>query len=310
MSIIGIGEVLWDVYDGEKYIGGAPANFVCDLVQLGHQAHIVSRVGKDRPGEELISALRLRGAVTDYIQTDSYKPTGRVLIKLKKGAIPTFTCIRDVAFDYMTMTPQLELIAKKSSVVLFGSLAQRNAASQSVIYSFLDTSPGKIKIFDANFRGRKLPEKKMVESSLQRATVLKTDKREWRILKKVLEKQNMSNGGMFQYLVERFNLRYVCVSLGRGGCVISTGKEYVYMPGIKITAVDTVGAGDAFAAGFVDAVLRNDELPMIAIWANAIGALVASMNGASPCFTKKDIQKFLDDHQDRVSIKKYKILEF
>ena len=310
MSIVGLGEILWDVYEDEKYIGGAPANFACDLVQLGRSAHLVSRVGKDRLGEELRIALKLRGVGVRYIQTDSIKATGSVLVKLNRGAIPSFNCVRDVAYDYLEITPGILSLAEKTDVVLFGSLAQRNKMSRSSIYQFLDISPAKLKLFDFNHRGRKLPEEEMVFESLRRAAVFKADKREWRIFKKLIGKSDVPNKKVFRYITDRFNLAHICVSLGRGGCVVSTGKEHHYSPGIKLVPVDTVGAGDAFLSGFVDASLDRKDLPEIASWANALGAMVASLPGASPKFKRQDIYEFLEQHTKRVSIEKYKNLEF
>jgi len=310
MTIVGIGEAVWDIYGDDKHIGGAPANFSSDIAQLGRSVSLVSRVGTDRPGEELLGALRVKGVGTSHMQKDIIKATGRVMVKLKKGAIPSFCCIRDAAYDYLEMNPRLERLAEKAAVVLFGNLALRTAASRQTIFRFLDFSGARLKIFNFNYRSRKLPDEEMIIGSLKRSTVIKADKREWRILKKVLRKNDESNESVFQYMREQFGILYTCVTLGRGGCIISTGKNFVYTPGFKIKPIDTVGAGDAFMAGFVDAYLDNKNLEDIAFWANGMGALVALKNGASPNLSRSELLDFFNQHTRKNCICKYKSLDF
>ncbi len=310
MTIVGIGETVWDLYGEDRFIGGAPANFASNIAQLGRPVALVSRVGTDRHGEELVGALRVKGVGTAHVQKDMIKATGRVTVKLKKGAIPSFCCLRDAAYDYLEMNARLQKLAERSEVVLFGNLALRTPVSRETIFRFLDLSKSRLKIFNFNYRARKLPDEELIIGSLRRSTVIKADKREWRILKRVLRRMDEPNDVVFRYMRETFGVQYICISLGRGGCIISSGNGFIYSPGFKIIPVDTVGAGDAFMAGFVDAYLDGRPLEDIAFWANAMGALVASKNGASPHFDRDELIAFIREHTRRVSIGKYKSLEF
>ena len=79
--IVGLGEVLWDLYPDEKFLGGAPANATIHANQLGACGIIASAVGEDHLGDEILSVLQKRGIKTDYIQRNSDYPTGTVFPK-------------------------------------------------------------------------------------------------------------------------------------------------------------------------------------------------------------------------------------
>src|SRR3954452_15176255 len=100
--IVGIGEVLWDVFpDGRKVAGGAPFNFAFHCKQLGHEAVIVSRVGDDELGRELRAEVRSLGLTDDFIQTDYEHPTGTVRVTVDEQGQPSYEIVDDVAWDYI-----------------------------------------------------------------------------------------------------------------------------------------------------------------------------------------------------------------
>ncbi|MCI0495452.1 PfkB family carbohydrate kinase, partial [candidate division KSB1 bacterium] len=128
-TIIGIGEILWDIYENEKYLGGAPANFAYHCQQLGDRGIIVSRVGDDDLGRSVIDSLRHRSLETRYIQSDSSRKTGTVYVTIDEKGKPQFQCSTDVAFDYLEFDDRLCSLAQEADAILFGTLAQRNSVS-------------------------------------------------------------------------------------------------------------------------------------------------------------------------------------
>src|SRR5262249_37879993 len=152
--IVGIGELLWDVYpDGSKVAGGAPFNFAFHCHQLGHPAAIVSRVGDDDLGRELRERVRELGLSDEYIQTDREHSTGTVQVTLDTNKVPTYTITENVAWDYIEWDKQLESLAKECCAMCFGTLAQRSAPSRQAIGAMTRAASG-IKVFDVNIRGQ------------------------------------------------------------------------------------------------------------------------------------------------------------
>src|SRR5262245_33446727 len=155
--IVGIGELLWDVYpDGRKVAGGAPFNFAFHCHQLGHPAVIVSRVGDDDLGRELRERVRELGLSDEFIQTDDEHPTGTVRVTLDENKVPTYTSTENGAWDFIAWDKRLEQLANTSRGVCFGTLGQRTDVSSSTIVGFVQTAgrdcDGAYRIFDVNLR--------------------------------------------------------------------------------------------------------------------------------------------------------------
>src|SRR5580658_276132 len=98
-QIVGIGEVLWDLLPAGKQLGGAPANFVCHAHALGASARLVSRVGNDALGREIIASFAARGLPTETIAVDAEAPTGSVSVEVGPGGQPRYTIHENVAWD-------------------------------------------------------------------------------------------------------------------------------------------------------------------------------------------------------------------
>ncbi len=303
-KIIGIGEILWDIYGSEKYLGGATANFTSHAHQLRQEGIIVSRVGKDKLGDEIICSLKKKGIHTGFIQQDNLYPTGTVYIRLLPGSVPKFLCSQNVAFDYLEFDKNLESLSEKADAVLFGSLAQRNEVSRKTIVKFLTSLKKAVKIYDINFRGFRKSNLIDIEKSLHLADILKSNKDELIKLKKIFNKKDKDDIAFLFHLLNEYKIRLICITLGKWGCLFLNKNEKFYSPGVKINAVDTVGAGDAFAAAFITSHLQKKPLMETAEFSNYIGAFVASKMGATPKYSKREINNFINTHKEKNTKKK------
>ncbi len=290
--IIGLGEILWDIYGDQKFLGGAPANFAIHCTQLGDIGVALSRIGNDELGEEIIQALSARGIKTEYLQTDSEKPTGTVDVKLDKNGKPHFTCHTCVAFDYLQVTADSESLVQNADALLFGTLAQRNSEARQTIQQLLKSATKTLKVFDINLRGWNDEVKKIVFDSLNFADVVKLNDDEISMLKMQID-PGESDIEFLKKLTSEFNLKLAALTLGERGCILTDGIDVVQEDGIPISVVDTTGCGDAFAAGLVHQLLRGASLKEIARFSNAIGAFVAQFKGATPMYSREDIEKFI-----------------
>ena len=281
MSVmVGIGEVLWDVFADRQILGGAPANFAYHASQLGHQAFIVSRVGNDRLGRRLLSALRGDRLATDYIQSDPRHPTGTVRVDVAADGTPDFTITPDVAWDYLEPSDSLIGLAERTDAVCFGSLAQRNRRSRQTIEQFLDAAAGALKVFDINLR-QHYWSAEIIKAGLDRADLLKLNDDEQAKLAELLPGPD-GPVDWARSVIDRYHLRLVCVTRGSRGCLLVSPDQHAEHPGFEVDVVDTVGSGDAFTAALVSGYLAGQPLPDLAKFANRIGAYVATQPGATP----------------------------
>lgn len=278
--IVGIGEILWDVFPEGKQLGGAPLNFSYHCAQLGASAHPVSAVGADADGAEIRQILALKHLTDTFVQTDERHSTGRVNVSLRGGK-PDYEIVRDAAWDHIRFDDSLRDLAARADAVCFGSLAQRSPDSRAAIQAFLEAvRPGGLRIFDVNLR-QDFYSREILESSLRHANILKLSDEELPVL-----------AGMFAFsgntqeqlraLLLGFELRLVAFTRGAQGSLLVTADGTADHAGIPTEVVDTVGAGDSFTAAMCMGLLQNHPLEEINRHACQVAAFVCSRAGATP----------------------------
>ena len=290
-NIIGIGEILWDIYEDKKYLGGAPANFAIHCAQLGNNAIIVSRVGKDNSGQQIKDTLHKRNLSNQYIQDDPQKETGTVKVILDEKGKPYFNCTTNVAFDYLQIDENLTKLTKEADAILFGTLAQRNTTSRKTILDFVSNSKNSFKIYDINLRGWKKETEEIVHNSLKLCNAIKLNDSELLILKNAWKPQ-LNDASFLQFLIKKYDLKLAALTLGENGCILIDQETKIKTSGIKISPIDTTGCGDAFSAGLIHYYLGGRSLIEIAEFSNLLGAFVALFPGATPEYTLKEISDF------------------
>lgn len=302
--IVGIGEVLWDVYpDGRKVAGGAPFNFAFHCHQLGHPSAIVSRVGNDDLGRELRERVRELGLSDEYIQTDHEHPTGTVQVALGTNAVPTYTITEHVAWDYIAWEDRLESLATAYRAVCFGTLAQRFGTPVPV-HRFATTrrerrTPGLV-VFDVNLRGSYFDVDRL-EWGLGACDWCKINTDELGTLRALFDCSTPSE--LAQGRMSAFAERAAIVTHGENGCEIyhqweecdAEGdslfpSESFAVPGVKANVVDTVGAGDAFTAAMVCLYLEGKSLREAAEFAVHYAAKVCEQPGGTPRVDRAEVE--------------------
>ncbi len=286
-SVIGLGEVLWDVFyraDGscERRLGGAPANFAFHAAQQGVTACTISAVGNDAAGDALAQQLRESGLAC-VLQRVPWS-TGEVHICLNAEGIPHYRICPDAAWDYLAATPQLLDIARHARVVCFGSLAQRSASSREAIASFLAAMPhgeNAWRVFDVNLRCG-FYTTGILRSSMQHADVLKLNDEEMEIIGRMEGFNGLTQLEQAAALVQRYRLRLLILTCGSiGSYVLGEGGHVLsWRVTPQVEVVDTVGAGDSFTAAFMAALLRGHSVAEAHDSAVHVAARVC-MKGAS-----------------------------
>lgn len=293
MLVVGLGEVLWDLFPEGKQLGGAPANFAYITNLLGDRGIIASRVGHDALGDEIQQRLGTLGLEASYLQSDSARPTGTVRVRVDQDGQARFEITDMVAWDFLEWTPAWESLAQQADAICFGSLAQRSPASRETIHKFLGAArPGTARIFDVNLR-QAFYSAKVLSESLKFADIAKLNAEE---LPRVVELLGIPHHGE-QPSAERlrfaYGLKLVCVTRGARGSLLVSESERHEHPGFRVQVADTVGAGDAFTAALVHHFLRGAGLAAMNEAANRIGAWVASCVGATPSSDDVQLRRIL-----------------
>jgi len=289
-TIIGLGEVLWDVFEDGKVLGGAPCNFAYYVNALGHVGLPLSRVGDDELGREILDSLSALGLRTDCVQRDGDHATGRVFVKVDENGVPDFTIIEDVAWDYMAPEEAWVEAAAGADAICFGSLAQRGERSRETVRRVLEAAGDAMVIFDVNFRQHFFT-RAVVRDSLARATVLKLNEEEVAQLRQLLG----GPGGEKEFLrglMGQYGLSLACVTRGEKGCTLYAEDQEASLPVPPTEVCDTVGSGDAFTAAMAIKYLEGSGLESIAAAANLMGAYVAGRRGATPSVPQGIVDRF------------------
>ena len=291
-TVIGLGEILWDVFPSGRRLGGAPANFAYCSHLLGSRAIIASRIGADELGRELRQALQ-QAAVDSSLQTDPSHPTGTVQVQLSSEGQPSFQVTEGVAWDFLEWNESWETLARSADAICFGTLAQRSPVSRSSILKFLDAAdPDALRVFDINLR-QSFYSRGIITSSLERASILKLNNEELPVLSSMLGAGSGAESAFCQHLLDRFDLQLVCITRGAKGSLMVDRNGMHEHPGFPVEVADTVGAGDAFTAGLVHERLRGGTLAEINDTANRMGAWVASCPGAMPVAPENGLDELL-----------------
>ncbi|HAZ57798.1 MAG: carbohydrate kinase family protein [Bacteroides graminisolvens] len=280
--IVGMGEALWDVLPEGKKIGGAPANFAYHVSQFGFDSRIVSAVGEDTDGTEIMDVFQKK-ALKTMIARVPY-PTGTVQVTLDAVGVPCYDIKEAVAWDNIPFTDELKSLALNTRAVCFGSLAQRSQVSRDTIKRFLDAMPdldGSLKIFDVNLR-QGFYTKEILCDSMSRCNVLKINDEELVVISRIFDYPGIDLQDKCWILLAKYNLKMLILTCGTNG-------SYVFTPGVvsfqetpRVAVADTVGAGDSFTAAFTSAVLAGKPVQEAHKLAVEVSAFVCTQSGAMP----------------------------
>lgn len=279
------GEILWDVLPSGAKPGGAPMNVAYHLQKLGLQAALISRVGMDERGEELVAILAQNGLTTDYVQRDADHATGVVNATLHESNEVTYEIVHPVAWDFIALENGLIELVSTAQFFIYGSLAARDKTTSATLWQLVEAA--ETKVVDINLRPPHYS-KEMVEKLLQSADILKLNENELPLIASWYASLE-SDDEKVKFLQDRFSISTIIVTKGgEGAMVCMDGKIYSH-PGYKINVADTIGSGDAFLAAFLAKTKEGAGMEERLQFANSLGAFIASKQGACPAYEVNEI---------------------
>lgn len=280
--VVGMGEALWDVLPEGKKIGGAPANFAYHVSQFGLPSRVVSAVGNDPLGREIVENFTSKG-LNHLIEEVPY-PTGTVQVEIDPAGVPQYDIKENVAWDNIPYTARLEALAGQTRAVCFGSLAQRNVVSRDTINRFLDAMPqtaDSLVVFDVNLR-QGFYTKEILCNSMKRCNILKINDEELVTVSRMFGYPGIDLQYKCWILLGKYNLRMLILTCGINGSYVFTPGNVSFQPTPKVEVADTVGAGDSFTAAFIASLLKGKSVTEAHALAVRTSAFVCTRKGAMP----------------------------
>lgn len=289
-KIICFGEVLFDVFPTHRKIGGAPLNVALRMASLGINAQIISRVGNDEIGKELLHFIKENGVATDTIQVDENLSTGEVIVQLNDKGSASYTINYPVAWDKIEVTSVAKNAIANADAMVFGSLVCRHLVSHQTLLDLMNLA--KYKIFDVNLRAPFYTKELLIEL-MNKADFIKFNDDELYEISEYMNSPYHSLEQNIHFIAEQTNTKHICVTKGSHGAVLYYNDTMYYNSGYKIEVADTVGAGDSFLAGLLTQLLTGNDTQFAINYACALGALVAQKEGANPKIEAAAIADFM-----------------
>ena len=287
--VVGMGEALWDVLPEGKKIGGAPANIAYHVSQFGLPSCVVSAVGDDPLGKEIIENFSSKGL--NFSLAEVPYPTGTVQVEIDQAGIPQYDIKENVAWDNIPFTENLEELAKNTRALCFGSLAQRNVVSRNTINTFLENMPkdeDTLVVFDVNLR-QGFYTKEILTNSMNQCNILKINDEELVTVSRMFGYPGIDLQDKCWILLGKYNLKMLILTCGINGSYVFTPGNVSFLPTPKVEVADTVGAGDSFTAAFIASILKGLSVQEAHRKAVETSAYVCTQIGAMPVLPKRII---------------------
>jgi len=289
-SVVCFGEILWDNLPDGKRPGGAPMNVAYHLHKLGLESHLISSIGNDAAGEELLGFLKGIGIETDWIQTNNDYETSQVLATISEENEVSYEILAPVAWDYIRWEEEMKDIIKTSGAFVFGSLGSRNGVSRSTLYKML--SYASYKVFDVNLRAPHYsPE--FLSELLGQADMVKINSTELQMIAEWSAISYSKELDCIESIFDKFGMKEILITKGPNGATYYN-KDLTYnYPAYSIKVADTIGSGDSFLAAFLAMKLADEPLELTLDYAVAMGAFITARSGACPEYSKFDFDRFI-----------------
>ncbi len=298
-SVTCFGEILWDMLPSGKQPGGAPMNVAMHLNKFGVPVEMISRVGNDELGREILNYLKENKLKTDYVQIDGINNTGIVKVYLDDQKNATYDIVKPVAWDFIELEDPIVQLAKNSDYFVFGSLAGRSKTSNDTLIELIGYA--KKKVFDINLRKPHFNKEKIAQI-LTLSDIVKLNNEEVEVLKGWFGSTGDTIDVICKNIKEKFSIETMIVTMGDKGALVYHEEHMFMNTGFKVTTRDTIGSGDSFLAAFLATYIEGKSIQECLEISCGTGSYVATCVGANPFYTKHDILEFIKEKKRMIKI--------
>ena len=295
-QVVCFGEVLWDILPTGAVPGGAPMNVAYHLQKLNKNPALITRIGIDKRGQDLMNIFSQQGVCTDFFQVDNEYETGKVYANPNEQNEVVYDIVKPVAWDFIGWDDAFNELVSDSDFFVFGSLAARNKVSRDTLFQLLEIA--KNKVLDINLR---VPHfnRKIVEELLEKADFLKMNQSELELITGWFS-NNTSIEDRMELIRDKFSIANMVVTMGGDGAMLFMNDKVIKHPGFKVDVVDTVGSGDAFLAGLLSQLLNNACSEDALEFASGLGAFIATQRGGCPEYDTEEIKELIQNNSIKV----------
>ena len=290
ISVICFGEILWDNIQEGRRLGGAPLNVCYHLKKMNINSKIISAIGNDPDGRELLNELKKLGINSIFCQVSDVAPTSQVHVNVKEDHSVAYEIVENVAWDYIRSDKDLENLVAASDALVFGSLVTRSEISRNTLFTLIEKS--RRRVFDVNLR---VPfyDKDTIMGLMAKTHLLKLNVDELDIIMDWFGVKSSAELIQLESIQHRFpEVDTIILTKGADGATYYSNGDHLSVQAMKVNVQDTVGSGDAFLAAFLAARLQNSSIPEALEQANVLSGFIASQPGACPEYKIQDLHNF------------------
>lgn len=292
-QVVCFGEVLWDILPSGAVPGGAPMNVAYHLQKLSKNPALITRVGIDKMGQDLMNIFSQQGVCTDFFQVDNEYETGKVYANPNEQNEVVYDIVKPVAWDFIEWDNAFTSLIEDAEFFVFGSLAARNKVSKDTLFSLLEIA--KNKVLDINLRAPHY-NRRIVEQLLRKANFVKMNLAELELITGWFSNYT-SVEDRLKSIGDKFKLSNMVVTMGGDGALLSMNGGITKHPGFKVEVMDTVGSGDAFLAGLLSQLLNNAGSDDALEFASGLGAFIATQRGGCPEYNVGEINELIQHNK-------------
>lgn len=281
--ILAIGEILFDIFPKYRRIGGAPYNFAYHIKQMGWPVRFISRIGKDENGRAILSSVKAAGLHPEDLQIDDHRDTGKVTVSIDNNGNHQFDIVKNTAYDQLELDESMmRIIGRKPELLYFGTLIQRTNHGFRTVQHLLEIKPETTRCFyDINLRPG-CWNRSIIAASLEYTDVLKLNAEELDTLGSIINRRG-ETADVVRFLMDRYKIEMVAVTHGKSGSELFTSGEHYETDTVEsVEFIDSVGAGDAFAAVLAIGYLQKRQPGWILDRASRFASRICGIEGAVP----------------------------
>jgi fructokinase len=289
-EVVCFGEVLWDILPSGPLPGGAPMNVAYHLKKLGHNPALLTKIGLDHYGKDLIEILSSHGVITDYFDVDYEHPKGLVYANVNDNHEVAYDIVHPSAWDFIEWKNEHVKLLQESNFFVFGSLTSRSKTSRNTLMHLLEVA--KTKVLDINLRPPHF-RRTNIEYLLAKADILKMNIAELELITGWFSEFKTTEERI-QLIQDRFQIDTIIVTMGGDGAIVNYNGSIYRHNGFKVTVTDTIGSGDSFLAGFLHQLIKSATIGEALAFASGIGAFIATKSGACPPYELNEVTDLMN----------------
>jgi len=296
-NVICFGEVLWDNLPSGRQPGGAPMNVAYHLNKCGIRSHVLSRVGNDKNGADLLNVLKDLGLSTQYCQVDSLHKTSTVEVNITTNNEVEYEIVYPVAWDFIELENRFKELTMQMDAFVFGSLSGRRKATKDTLMQLLDLAT--YRVFDVNLR-EPYYEKGYISSLLEKTDLLKLNTHELKMITGWYSISDLDEITQIKLLQDKYSIQEIIVTRGAEGASFYNNDRVYHQSAFKIQVKDTIGSGDSFLAAFLSKRLLQADIRECLSFASGLSAFITTQSGACPPYQLSDLTRFISTASGRV----------